>query len=251
MADERPSDSVGRQNQRGLFPRTTGTIDDRIGRSRTGDPLALAELCEIYRTPILTFVRRWWWWDPVEAEDLAQKFIEVRLLRKNLFGRFARRRETKFRSFLIHCLSRFLIDEKRKIRIWVELPEEIPDRDGLNPLDHALAWEVHGQVMAELARVYGRSTELVERFQRLQAYVLDRGEAYTALAAELGLKEPALRKWVHDMRDRHHEGFRERVRQMLQRESRAAGVESASAGRILEEMRYLMGLLAYPNVRKP
>src|SRR5204862_4157159 len=72
---------------------------------------ALHKLCVLYRTPIHIFLLRTGK-KQHDAEDLASGFI-VRLLEKNRFEGY-KRTDKKFRSFLLKCLRRYVVDKWRE-----------------------------------------------------------------------------------------------------------------------------------------
>src|SRR5690349_17536671 len=91
------------------FPATPWTL---VLEAARGDEeklrLALGRLCVLYREPIRSWLRRTGV-APGAVEDMTHQFIE-HLLEGNRLKN-VERRETKFRTFLIECLKRFVRGE--------------------------------------------------------------------------------------------------------------------------------------------
>jgi DNA-directed RNA polymerase specialized sigma24 family protein len=72
---------------------------------------ALEQLCRTYWYPLYSYIRRRGQ-SPEQAQDLTQQFFAL-FLRKDYF-RLADRARGKFRTFLLHALERFLINEWKR-----------------------------------------------------------------------------------------------------------------------------------------
>jgi RNA polymerase sigma factor (sigma-70 family) len=72
---------------------------------------ALQKLCASYWPAIYSFLRRKAY-SPEDAKDIAQDFFAM-LLRRETFG-IADPQRGRFRTFLLECLRRFLVDETRR-----------------------------------------------------------------------------------------------------------------------------------------
>ena len=107
------------------FPQTTPSIwmDVQQATEANSERMhgAVERLCERYRNPIVGFFKR----QPLmrfmqdigcteDPQDLANDFVLTHLLRRNMLRNFVRG-ETKFRSFLIQCLKRYLKDKRRSL----------------------------------------------------------------------------------------------------------------------------------------
>ena len=102
---------------------------------------ALETLCRTYWYPLYAYVRRRGH-GPEDAQDLTQEFF-AQLLRKNYPAR-AERAKGRFRTFLLHALSQFLVDQRERAtalkrgggQIVISLDAEAPeDRYRLEPPD--------------------------------------------------------------------------------------------------------------------
>ena len=72
---------------------------------------ALETLCRTYWYPLYAYVRRRGY-GPEDAQDLTQDFF-AQLLRKNYPAR-ADRVKGRFRTFLLHTLNQFLMDQRER-----------------------------------------------------------------------------------------------------------------------------------------
>jgi hypothetical protein len=139
---------------------------------------------------------------------------------------------------LLRCLNNFARDQWRKERPHLSIEGEelelAEERDSARRLDAAFAWEVHRRVVEKLRAGKYAEAEMRRRFDQLRGFILgtDPDEGYSALAEGLGVTANNLRKFMHDLRDRYYDGFREEVAHLVPRDQ------------IDEEMRYLVLLLA-------
>jgi DNA-directed RNA polymerase specialized sigma24 family protein len=99
----------------GLFATTHWSVV-LTARDANSPPAAqgLERLCQDYWYPIYAYVRRKGR-TPEEAEDLTQAFF-AHLLQRD-FLRNVGREKGRFRSFLLACLTHFLVDEWEKARL--------------------------------------------------------------------------------------------------------------------------------------
>jgi RNA polymerase sigma-70 factor (ECF subfamily) len=81
------------------------------GADSSNAPRALEELCQAYWFPLYAFVRRHGW-SPQDAEDLTQDFFARILDREMLAG--VGPEKGRFRTFLLVCLKRFLVNERER-----------------------------------------------------------------------------------------------------------------------------------------
>ena len=156
----------------------------------------------------------------------------------------------KFRSFLLASLQRWLSKQaQRDNRLkrgggWERIaldfltdgttfPELVEDEEPGRAFDRQWALEVVDRALIRLRTAYaarGRD----DMFTSLRG-ALPGGEAlppYDVLAARTGLGEPALRKAVHDMRNRFAEAIRQEISSTVQ-----------DPAEVDDEVRYLAALL--------
>jgi RNA polymerase sigma-70 factor (ECF subfamily) len=213
-----------------------------------GAAQALETLCRSYWYPLYAYVRRRGY-GPEDAQDLTQDFF-AQLLRKNYPAR-ADRAKGKFRSFLLHTLNQFILDQRERratlkrgggqvvISLDAEPPEDryrLEVADELTPeklferrwaqalLDHAVA-----RLRAEfVAAGKGETYEILKAFEPGEQKVLSYAEA----AARLGVSESAVKATIHRLRRRHRELVREEIAHTV-----------PTVAEIDEELRYLVSVL--------
>jgi DNA-directed RNA polymerase specialized sigma24 family protein len=238
---ENSRDSTSFNAPKSPFPPTLWTV---VMEAAEGDPTQVAEalqkLCAIYRVPILTFLLRRGL-QHADAEDLSQQFTQ-HLLEENRFKHFVRGK-TKFRSFLLECLQRFVRGEWRKASAEKRgggkelLPLEVNDC-ACQPsfeklLDTKIALEINRRVIGRLNEKFTAGGK-GKRFEELQPFILgaDDGVPYAIVAERLQMKANAVKKAVFDLREVYCQMFQEEV------------AEIASPNAVQEELRYLITLLA-------
>jgi len=218
------------------------------GSSAPGAREALEKLCRAYWYPLYAYVRRRGY-GPEDAQDLTQDFF-AQLLRKNYPGR-ADRAKGKFRTFLLHALSQFLVDQRERTSAlkrgggasFISLDEETPeDRyrlevpDELTPeklFERRWAQTILDRALARLRAesVVGGNEAAYEVLQ-----VFEPGEqntlSYAEAATRLGVSESAVKSMIHRMRQRHRELVREEIAQTV-----------ATISEIDDELRYLVSVL--------
>ena len=208
---------------------------------------ALATLCQAYWPPVFSFIR-YQGNDPETARDLTQGFFAALLERRGIAD--ARQERGRFRSFLLVSVKNFLSDERdhrraqkrgggqSPISIDAETceslsasrelatprtPEEIFERRWAEALLDRAIRDLEG----EMAQSGGT------RFRHLRPYLVgDADPPYARLAAELGMKEPAVRVALHRMRHRFGVKLREHVAQTLD-----------DPAKIEDELRYLIAAM--------
>jgi RNA polymerase sigma-70 factor (ECF subfamily) len=214
---------------------------------------ALADLCRTYWRPVFSFVYRRGY-SPEDAQDLTQDFF-VTLLEDNWL-RHADRNRGRFRSLLLRSLQNFLINAAEKAHArkrggdveflsWDEWMVHSPSQllgpeqmiESLPPerlfdlnwaktvVDHAL------QRLREECESKGK----LWVFQALSPHLTDlRDEvSYTKLSGELGLADSAVKKQLHNMRQRYRSLLRAEVSQTV-----------GNASDVDDEIRYLCAALA-------
>lgn len=210
---------------------------------------ALEDLCRAYWAPVYAFLRRKGC-DSHRAEDLTQGFFE-KLLAKNYLSSVDRDKG-KFRTFLLTAVSSFAANEwdrsQRQKRgggvTFVSLqPGEAEDRCPVEPstdlspdrlFDRRWAETVLEHVMKRLAQEYA-SAGYRERFEVLKVFLVDaRGAlSFADAAQQVGLSEPAVKSFVHRLRQRYREILREEISHTVD-----------SPGQVDEEIRHMLAALA-------
>lgn len=215
----------------------------------TSNP-ALAELCRIYWRPVFHFVCRRGYL-PQEAQDLTQDFFLMIL--ESDWLKHADQTRGRFRSFLLKSVQNFLghAAEKRNAvkrggRLdfvsWEDWMREAQSREFADG-SSLPAEEVFDQRWAAtvVEQALGRLRDECERagrrrlFESLSGHLAaERGEvSYTGLAGSLGIAEAAVKKQLHNLRQRYRSLLREEVAGTVQNE---ADVD--------DEIRHLCAVLA-------
>jgi DNA-directed RNA polymerase specialized sigma24 family protein len=217
---------------------------------------ALAELCRTYWGPIFLFVRARSY-SVEDAQDLTQDFF-VTILKKNWL-QHADRNRGRFRSLLLKSLQNFLINAAEKTYAhkrgggvefisWDDWMAEAPSQlsisvqalDTLPPeriFDLSWATTVVEHAVQRL-REECESKGKLWLFQALSSHLTDERDevSYGKLSAELGIAETAVKKQLHNMRERYRSLLRDEV---LQTVEDPADVD--------DEIRYLCASLATAN----
>lgn len=233
--------SPGPEGRAAAFPPTPWTL---VLEAARGDEerfrQALGRLCVLYRDPICSWLRRTGT-GPDAIEDLAQQFIQ-HLLEGNRL-RNVERRDTKFRTFLIECLKRFVRGEWRKEMAakrggGAEFAEFDESRLGTRPdlekfLDMEFARTVHRQAMARLEAGKFASEPKKARFLELRRFIWghDPDVSYAEIAGRMGTSANHVNKAVFDLRQDYYDAFRDEVSRTV------------LPHLVDEETRYLMTLL--------
>jgi RNA polymerase sigma factor (sigma-70 family) len=217
-------------------------------KSSPNSAAALEALCRAYWYPLYAFVRRQGR-QPSDAEDLTQEFF-ARLLAKDYLAAAAPEKG-RFRTFLRVALKRFLANEwdraRRLKRGGGHTPLSLDMRvaedryraergDGLPPdrlYERRWAMTLLERALGRLRAEYATAGKTAE-FERLKGVLMaDRGAIdYGELAAKLQVSEGAARVWVHRLRKRFRELFRETVADTV-----------SGPGEVESELRYLVGIL--------
>jgi RNA polymerase sigma factor (sigma-70 family) len=192
---------------------------------------ALAELCRTYWRPIFLFVSRHGY--PIqEAQDLTQDFFVMIL--KSDWLRQADEHRGRFRSFLLKSLQNFLSHVEERSRAvkrggrlefvsWDEWLAEEPSQLMLSaqiieslPPEHLfdLRWAatVAEHALQRLREECERKGRL-RLFETLKGYLTsERSDvSYADLAAALGIAETAIKKQLHNLRQRFRWLLRDEV----------------------------------------
>ena len=211
----------------GGFPATRWSV---VLRARSSDPAAgaaLAELCRMYWRPVYSFLRRQGNTSH-DAEDLTQGFF-VMLLDREAFSEMDEARG-RLRSFLLVALKRFAANEYQRERTQkrggarTHLPIDTVGAEeqyaaelatGLAPdllFEKQWAITLLDTVMAKLREAYARDgREAV--FDALKGRFSADGDIalLASVAAQLGMKECAVKVAVHRMRERYRNLLRSQI----------------------------------------
>jgi DNA-directed RNA polymerase specialized sigma24 family protein len=214
---------------------------------------ALAELCRTYWRPIFLFIRGRGY-SIEDAQDLTQDFF-VRIL-KNDWLQHADRNRGRFRSLLLRSLQNFLINAEEKSHAhkrggsvefisWDDWMAEAPSQlsnpvqalDSLPPeriFDLTWATTVVEHAFQRL-REECESNGKLWLFQALSSHLTgERDElSYANLSGELRMAETAVKKQLHNMRQRYRSLLRDEVSQTVQ-----------DPADVDDEIRYLCASLA-------
>lgn len=230
-----------------------------LAAGQSGSPAAfkaLERLCQVYWSPLYTFVRRQGY-SREDAQDLTQAFFE-RVLEKNYFGQ-ASRAKGRFRAFLLAAFKHFLSDQRDHERaarrgggtpplsLDAQAEEERyragEERDQLEPADPMTPEKLYDRRWAfavlEQARVRLRDefaaagkSELYEQLKGCEA-----GErkalTYAEVGRRLGLGENGIKAAVLRLRQRYGELVREEIAQTV-----------PTVSEIDEEIRYLLAVIS-------
>jgi RNA polymerase sigma factor (sigma-70 family) len=214
---------------------------------------ALAELCRTYWRPIFSFVRGRGH-SVEDAQDLTQDFFAAIL--KNNWLQHADRNRGRFRSLLLRSLQNFLINAAERTDArkrgggvefisWDDWTAESPSQfsipiqgvDSLPPerlFDLAWATTVVEHALQRLREECERKGKLW-LFQALSPHLTDERDevSYANLSAELGMAETAVKKQLHNMRQRYRSLLRDEVSQTVE-----------DPADVDDEIRYLCASLA-------
>jgi RNA polymerase sigma factor (sigma-70 family) len=214
---------------------------------------ALAELCRTYWRPIFSFVRARGY-SIEDAQDLTQDFFVTIL--KNNWLQHADRNRGRFRSLLLRSLQNFLINATEKTHAhkrgggvefisWDDWMAEAQSQlfipvqalDSLSPerifdLTWATTLVEHAfQRLREECESKGK----LWLFQALNSHLTNEREelSYANLSTELGMAETAVKKQLHNMRQRYRNLLRAEVSQTVE-----------DPADVDDEIRYLCASLA-------
>jgi RNA polymerase sigma factor (sigma-70 family) len=209
---------------------------------------ALEQLCRTYWFPLYAYVRRQGQGEQ-DAQDATQAFF-ARFLEKG-HVRLADPARGRFRSFLLTCLKRFLVNEwergqaaRRGAGYWfLSLDEQEAENryqagqdNGLSPdkaFDRRWATAVLERALSRLRAEYVAAGK-EGMFEQLKTLVWGGTTAgtYPEIAAALGMSEGAARVAVHRVRQHYRDLLRAEVGQTV-----------ASPDEVDDELRYLIEIL--------
>ncbi len=195
----------------GMFPTTrwsvflAGRDDPDAARS------ALAHLCQVYRRPVLAYVRRWAR-SSSEAEDLTQAFFTALIERR--IDTQADPLRGRFRALLLTALKRFLINAaaarsstiRAQIADGLEVIEELHVSEDAGPervFMRQWALTVVDRALAALREEAAGNGKL-RLFDALRGFLIEAPdpEDYARLAAEFGMRSNTLAVATHRLRHR-------------------------------------------------
>ena len=232
------------------FAPTRWTLVAAAGRrSSPNSQQALATLCETYWYPLYAYVRRRGH-SPEDAQDLTQAFFAKLIARQDLGA--VDRAKGKFRSFLLASLKHFLANEwdKRQAQkrggghTFIALDAQSAEtRYALEPahdltadklFERRWALTLLDEALQQLRAQYAAAGK--ERlFELLKATLT--GECstipYSAIAAQLGLTEGAVKVAVHRLRQRYRDQLRAEIAHTV-----------AGPAEVEDEVRHLFAVLS-------
>jgi RNA polymerase sigma-70 factor (ECF subfamily) len=207
---------------------------------------ALAHLCASYWYPLYVFVRRRS--ARIEdAQDLTQSFFAC-LLEKEYLKDFERERG-RFRAFLLAAFRHFIANERDRERtqkrgggkVPISLDMQEAERRYLLDPGHDVTPEKLYErrwAMTLLDRALERlrqESRHLSQFDQLKVFLTGEpaGVSYSAMAAELGMSEGALKVAVHRLRRKFREVLRAEIADTV-----------ASPEEVKEEMQYLLSVVS-------
>ena len=216
----------------GRFATTRWTMVNAAGRASTARAAgALEELCQIYWPPLYSSLRRRGH-GTEDAQDLTQGFF-ARLLERQEF-RTADPARGRFRAFLLTALKRYAINEHerataarrggRQIPIALDFEEAertyIVDRRNDDTPDRIFDRKWAGIAIDrafERLREECRNTRTAAVTDALLPYLTDTGDLppYSAVAANLGISEGAVKVGVHRLRQRFGAALRREIAETM------------------------------------
>ena len=213
---------------------------------------ALGELCRIYWRPVFLFVYRSGY-APEDAQDLTQDFFVMIL--ETAWFQHANENRGRFRSFLLVSLQNFLNEARTKNHTlkrggatrfvswdtWMaEAPSEFISTHAQETLPAEMLFDLRWAVtvVEHALRRLGEECEARGRrrlFDALSRYLTaERAEvSYAELAAKLGLEESAIKRQLHNLRERYRWLLRDEVAHTV-----------ADPTEVDAEIRYLCATLA-------
>src|SRR5262245_49821228 len=229
-----------RQGRSDLFPSTHWSVVLAAGKSQAEPEMAgaaLAELCQVYWSPLYGFVRSRGH-TVHDAQDLTQSFFAY-VLEHKIYARVDRRKG-RFRSFLLASLKNFLADVADRERtlkrggthIFLPLHEDqVQDAESLFQTHSGMSNEdrlfdrswAEALVAAALERVsadYKRDAK-EQLFHEVRIFIAGGAASpptYAELTDRLGITESTLRSHVTRLRARYREALRTEVRRTVDTE---------------------------------
>ena len=224
-----------------------------VGKEEQQARDALAEICRTYWRPIFSFVCRHGY-SKEDAQDLTQDFFVIILEQDWL--QHADSKRGRFRSLLLRSLQNFLINAAEKTHTrkrgggvefisWDDWMAEAPSQLSISvqALDSLPPERIFDLTWATtvVERAFQRLREECESkgklwlFQALSSQLTDERDevSYANLSVELGMAETAVKKQLHNMRQRYRSLLRDEVSQTVE-----------DPADVDDEIRYLCASLA-------
>ncbi len=209
---------------------------------------ALEQLCRAYWYPLYVYVRRRGH-SPEDAQDLTQQFF-AHFLQKAYF-RLADPARGRFRTFLLHSLSHFLVNEWKRtqrvkrgggaacISLDVADAEHRYAKEPATTMTPERAYEQRWamtlleQVLAELEQEYAQAGH-GRVFEELSGLLWgkDASISHAQISQRLGMTDEAVRKAVQRLRARYREWLRAKVAHTV-----------ADEREVEDELRYLISVV--------
>jgi RNA polymerase sigma-70 factor (ECF subfamily) len=235
---------------RSVFATTHWSVVLAAGQgSDTQASAALEELCRTYWYPLYVFVRRRGH-SPEDAQDLTQEFF-ARFLKKEYF-RLADHARGRFRTFLLHALEHFLVNEWKRanrlkrgggttpLSLDLDGAEQRYVNESVNTVsperayDRRWAMTLLDRVLESLRQEYaeaGNARTFAELAEHL--WGKDGSISYSQIGERLSLTEGATRAAMHRLRERYRKSLRAAVAQTV-----------SEPGEVDEELRYLISVVS-------
>ncbi len=233
-----------------LFATTHWSVVLAAGQGDTPQSAAALErLCSTYWYPLYVYVRRRGY-APEDAQDLTQEFF-AHFLEKEYLRR-ANPARGRFRTFLLHSLEHFLVNEWKRghrlkrgggespLPLDAEQSERRYANESAGPLtperayDKRWAMTLLAQVLASLEEEYAAAGS-ARVFQELAGLLWgkDAGVSYAQIGERLGMNEGAVRGAMHRLRERFRARLRAEVAHTV-----------ADPGEVEDELRYLISVVS-------
>ena len=165
-------DQTSMGGEGGTFLTTHWSLIEDVQKQGDQDRTLIGLLLERYWKPVYCYLRRQGHGNE-QAKDLTQGFFHEIVLNRHLIER-ADISKGRFRTFLLHALNQYLIDEQRKESARKHIP-----KDKLVPLDIAdppTLPEILCELDAEQSFTYVWKADLLERvFTEVRDWYLERG----------------------------------------------------------------------------
>ncbi len=238
------------------FEKTSWTLIVRAGQDTPEGRGALSALCKAYWFPVYAFVRRHSK-TPDDALDRTQGFF-TQLIARNDLAKVDRARGSKFRSWLLKCVSNYLANMRESDGAQGRIPPELLDSreaaaaEGRYLAEPALdltpesLYERHfvlsvlRRVREELQAKYARAGKEA-LFGALEGCLSGNAECrpYAEVATALEMSEGAVRKAALDLRNKYSRMLRAEVARLVH----AEGPEDNPA--VDDELRHFVASLEH------
>lgn len=230
----------------GLFPATLWSMVNGATAEEAGTALAALErLARAYWQPLHVFLRQRGVSEDAAA-DCVQGFFAHLISKEILLG--VEQRETRFRTFLLTCFSRWLSNQRRDAGTQrrgcgvehlpvdaLKAPEEPISENPAADDAYDMSWAraLYDHALRQLEAEIAAREERREFFQELRERVMGKAQPeWEELAQRHGMNSSTVRKAAHDLRQRFATLLRQEVRKVV-----------AHDNEVNDELRYLIRLL--------